>query len=806
MSMALMALGVNPKECGTDLVNEVMGARPMKGAAWEQALACAQHYGVRGTLVCPSTVPQLKSWTEAGKPVMISWNPEGREWSHASVVFDVTDELPSPVPPECTITGESGPWVWVADSNIPNPEKTVRIVCADVFYSKWFEKWPNYLVRRPAMMLDREITPEGRQVMASARTASWESERRQDKRQELRSELWEEDNPGLAAYRENQRKEKELRETQTSFIQNYFYRYALRGWATEQTDPEILSWVTKILAGKLRPWPSSLTNRLGKYMSPEAKKDITDFLESYPRGWGSDWEYSVAWWKGETHSPQKLFEALKKNIPARLVKYESLAKGWKPYVLPPNVSLPSTPAVKTVVDAESAEKIQILTDLSGKIQDPTIGQVLEAYKTGAKPTDDQLKKIRNLLYRSRMAPEADKFRVASMEKNAEPSDCWKDGLRGRELAECYMRFENDLGREDIALVKKYFPNWSPSGRGNSPKRPVQTPILKTTVPADYPARAKKLYAVLYAVADGTSRFVRDNLYQSELSDKQIKWFEDLEKKHAGLLRKMPDDVHLLFANNAPFITVSSDADKDKFEKVLKLTPRRGREYYISGLAESTPDPVVDSSMRAGADHSKVASVHQVVAMHLVKSTSQVVTPKDKNREVHQDPTKNRDRGAIGLIERGGAGAGKHKNKQDFDRGHARTPKHKGRGDEESMGGVIKASSVEGEIEKVSPPVKAKPSPELVARAHVAAQSPGYAITNPLRFGLMPLTFMYGRILEQPRQMVVLSGESLRVIKTKKIVVLVGVDERGQPILARNEAELKAKTEALNQSRLHHESV
>lgn len=164
MSACLNALG---HTCTEDEVNEVMGARPMKGAAWEQALACAQHYGVRGTLVCPSTVPQLRSWTDAGKPVMIAWNPEGREWSHASVVFEVSDELPSPVPPECTVTGESGPWVWVADSNIPNPEKTVRIVCADVFYSKWFEKWPNYLVRRPALMLDREITPDGRQVMAS---------------------------------------------------------------------------------------------------------------------------------------------------------------------------------------------------------------------------------------------------------------------------------------------------------------------------------------------------------------------------------------------------------------------------------------------------------------------------------------------------------------------------------------------------------------------------------------------------------------------------------------------------------------
>lgn len=150
MMMCLRALG---HECDEDEVNKVMGARPMKGAAWEQALACAQHYGCRATLTSPSTVKQLKEWTDAGKPVMIAWNPEGREWSHASVVFDVDDDLN----------------VYVADPNIPDPDETVRVVPKGEFYKKWYEKWPNYLVRRPAMMIDREITADGRQVMASAK-------------------------------------------------------------------------------------------------------------------------------------------------------------------------------------------------------------------------------------------------------------------------------------------------------------------------------------------------------------------------------------------------------------------------------------------------------------------------------------------------------------------------------------------------------------------------------------------------------------------------------------------------------------
>lgn len=155
MSMCLEACGVNSNECTTDLVNKVMGARPMQGAAWEQALACAQHYGCRATLTMPSTIEQLKAWTDAEIPVMIAWNPEGRPWSHASVVFDVDENLN----------------VYIADPNIPNPKKTIRVVSEDEFYSKWYEKSPNYLVRRPACAIEREITAAGRNVrMASKRT------------------------------------------------------------------------------------------------------------------------------------------------------------------------------------------------------------------------------------------------------------------------------------------------------------------------------------------------------------------------------------------------------------------------------------------------------------------------------------------------------------------------------------------------------------------------------------------------------------------------------------------------------------
>ena len=153
-AMCLQALGV--QNCDEDTVNQVLGAAPMRGATWEQVLATAQHYGVRATLTVPATLSQVKAWTDAGKPVMIGWNPEGREWSHASVIFDVQP---------CAVHGFM---VHVADPNCPDPEQTVRILPKSEFYAKWYEKVPHYLVRRPALMLEREVTPEGRQVMAHA--------------------------------------------------------------------------------------------------------------------------------------------------------------------------------------------------------------------------------------------------------------------------------------------------------------------------------------------------------------------------------------------------------------------------------------------------------------------------------------------------------------------------------------------------------------------------------------------------------------------------------------------------------------
>jgi hypothetical protein len=140
-------------------VNLVMGAGAMRGATWEDLTAAAQYFGLRSTLVVPSTVNQLREWTDRGTPVVIAYNPEGRPWSHASVVFDVTGE-------------GSDTMVHIMDPNIPDPDETVRVMPKADFYKVWGEPLgEKMIVRRPACAVEREVTPEGRQVMASKKTA-----------------------------------------------------------------------------------------------------------------------------------------------------------------------------------------------------------------------------------------------------------------------------------------------------------------------------------------------------------------------------------------------------------------------------------------------------------------------------------------------------------------------------------------------------------------------------------------------------------------------------------------------------------
>ena len=154
LAMSLQALGFPKEECKIDRVNAVVGAAPLHGASWEQVAGAASHYGCRATLVIPATLSMVKKWTDKGTPVIIAWNL-GNSWSHASVLVDITEDS-----------------VVIADPNCPNPNQLIRTMSHDEFYEKWWEKSSQgYKIRRPAMAIEREITEDGKQVVASLKTA-----------------------------------------------------------------------------------------------------------------------------------------------------------------------------------------------------------------------------------------------------------------------------------------------------------------------------------------------------------------------------------------------------------------------------------------------------------------------------------------------------------------------------------------------------------------------------------------------------------------------------------------------------------
>jgi len=164
VAAALQALG--KPQCTEGAVNEIIGAAPMRGARWEEALGAIQYFGCRGHLVVPATLAWVKQHTDQGHPVLIAWNPEGRPWSHASCIFNVDSQ-----------------YVYVMDPNCPDPNQTTRVVPHAVFYKQWSEKASEkLLIRRPAVAVTLEVDAAGRQVMAkSKRAPKTQQEKREEK-------------------------------------------------------------------------------------------------------------------------------------------------------------------------------------------------------------------------------------------------------------------------------------------------------------------------------------------------------------------------------------------------------------------------------------------------------------------------------------------------------------------------------------------------------------------------------------------------------------------------------------------------
>lgn len=361
LCMALRALGVPDEECSIQQVNNVVGAMPLRGAAWEPLLAAASHYGMRATLTLPSTVRQLKKWTDAGSPIVIAWNPEGREWSHASLVFDVTEDE------------EHGFLVHVADPNIPDPDETVRVVPKAEFYGKWYEKSPKgFLIRRPACAIEREITPEGRQVMASSR---WDFDDprfqdRMDKALEETMDLQDKWPPApigeLVEYR--RRRKQHPSEVAYGKARAQIWKKHLRGtgWVEDEIDDELEK----------------------RFASVRKTAEAADCYSDYKAGGLSRAE----------------FEECLKRFSDQEDPYEAEGRNrYRPRVRP------SGPVNKGQLDSLNSL-------LDKRPNDKFIKSLRDQVQQGRKLSEKQLKAVRQNLYRNRMKPLADHFRSAASAK------------------------------------------------------------------------------------------------------------------------------------------------------------------------------------------------------------------------------------------------------------------------------------------------------------------------------------------------------------------------------------------------------
>lgn len=193
-------LSVHHKQVTEEEVNRVLGAGPLRGARWEEALGTLQYFGMRGTLIVPGTLRMVKEATDAGNPVMIAWNPEGRPWSHASVIIDVE--------------GDDFGLVHVHDPNCPDPDETVRVVPKAEFYKKWGEPIGDLMiVRRPMLIVEREVLRDGTQKRAKA-AGKKERQQAKDRAKALKRKMVDPKRMSEESLSEAQKIEKKVRRQQ----------------------------------------------------------------------------------------------------------------------------------------------------------------------------------------------------------------------------------------------------------------------------------------------------------------------------------------------------------------------------------------------------------------------------------------------------------------------------------------------------------------------------------------------------------------------------------------------------------------
>jgi len=388
IAAALKAHGKNVSE---DDVNKVLGAAPMAGATWEAMLATVQYFGCRGSLVVPSTPRMLKGWTDQGLPVLIAWNPENRPWSHASVVFDVVE-------------GADGVLhVHVMDPNIPNPSRHVRVLDEDEFCQKWGEKVSDTLiVRRPAMVVEREVTVEGRQVKASTRQKEAEAH---DCYKDYQNGgmTWEEYQNCLKRFKNEDSRPRYPTKAKTPVPADYYKRarrLLLALWFTADNGRKFVkdNLYARELTDAQHQWFGGLEQKYSRVMAELPDDPNLSFGTD-----GSLFLGLAGLSDGDKSKIQRRFDFRPERN-----EWVLYPKGSLPVAAPPE------PERASVDPGRQAQMLAALDTLINRTNSGMLKGFKRDLEMGKGLTEDQLKAIRHNLYKSGMRPEAELFRTASL--------------------------------------------------------------------------------------------------------------------------------------------------------------------------------------------------------------------------------------------------------------------------------------------------------------------------------------------------------------------------------------------------------
>lgn len=405
IAAALKAHGKNVSE---DDVNKVLGAAPMAGATWEAMLATVQYFGLRGSLVVPATPRMLKGWTDQGLPVLIAWNPENRPWSHASVVFDVVE-------------GADGVLqVHVMDPNIPNPSRHVRVLDEDEFCQKWGEKVSDTLiVRRPAMVVEREVTVGGRQVVASTKVADaylWQKEAEaHDCYKDYKSGglTWEEYQDCLKRFKDEEGdawRSSRPRIPTTPVPPDYSQRAGRLLMALWFADDKGRRFVKdnlykSSLSDKQMSWFESLERKYSRVIADMPDRPPLSFPTD-----GSLWIHM-----------DRLTDAERAKLEKHFFLDSTRGRG-REWAVRPKAEAPAPAVVAPAAPNDSdvqKKMLAVLDTLIRRTNNAALRDFKRDLEMGKVLTEDQLKAIRHNLYKSNMRSEADLFRTASLREAGE---------------------------------------------------------------------------------------------------------------------------------------------------------------------------------------------------------------------------------------------------------------------------------------------------------------------------------------------------------------------------------------------------